>query len=59
MAERLVNCGITTAVMESTDVYLALSIALIGNVQVPQLSDEERCSKKAAITPRRPEKVQV
>jgi hypothetical protein len=35
MAEWLVRCGITTAAMESTGVYFALSSALIGRVQVP------------------------
>jgi len=35
MAEWLVSCGITTAAMESTGVYFALSSALIGRVQVP------------------------
>jgi hypothetical protein len=35
MAEWLVYCGITTAAMESTGVYFALSSALIGRVQVP------------------------
>ena len=35
MAKWLVSCGITTAAMESTGVYFALSSALIGRVQVP------------------------
>jgi hypothetical protein len=35
MAEWLVSCGITTAAMESTGVYFALSSALFGRVEVP------------------------
>jgi hypothetical protein len=35
MAEWLVHCGITTAAMESTGVYFALSSALFGRVEVP------------------------
>jgi hypothetical protein len=35
MAEWLVSCGVTTAAMESTGVYFALSSALIGRVEVP------------------------
>jgi hypothetical protein len=35
MADWLVSCGVTTAAMESTGVYFALSSALIGRVQVP------------------------
>ena len=34
LAAWLVKCGITTAAMESTGVYFALSSALIGRVQV-------------------------
>jgi hypothetical protein len=35
MADWLVSCGVTTAAMESTGVYFALSSALFGRVQVP------------------------
>jgi hypothetical protein len=35
MAEWLVHCGVTTAAMESTGVYFALSSALFGRVEVP------------------------
>ena len=35
MAEWRVSCGITTAAMESTGVYFALSSALFRRVQVP------------------------
>ena len=35
MADWLVRCGISTAAMESTGVYFALSSALFGRVQVP------------------------
>ena len=35
MAEWLVHCGITTAAMESTGVYFALSSGLFRRVQVP------------------------
>jgi hypothetical protein len=35
MAEWLLSCGVTTAAMESTGVYFALSSALFGRVEVP------------------------
>ncbi len=34
-ADWLLRCGVTTAAMESTGVYFALSSALIGRVEVP------------------------
>ena len=35
LADWLAQCGVTTAALESTGVYFALSSALIGRVEVP------------------------